>query len=234
MMPSPQAVTEIRIAEDRAFAQACGLEAQFLDIPCGSLLGYEPFDLARAGENMQRVGPSVVKALHSTAGFWNEGFRPWLFCPSGIGGHVDHAAICLAIIQNYAELSKVFRIGFYEDLHYAANAEARRFGIQRLRDAMGRRSIHRHVFPLDGCAAEKLNLIRLYPSQFLTPPWSIAQFTPAAETPGAPHEAIWSEETPGPCLPPERQNRNSEPSVPLLQTLRSEPPAPTSEANFLP
>ena len=216
MVPPAQAVTEIRISEDRAFARACGLDTQFLDIPCGSLLGYEPFNLARADENMRRVAQSVMEALRSTAGARTEGQRPWLFCPSGIGGHVDHVAVRMAIIQNYDELSKLYRVGFYEDLHYAADAEARKLGIQRLRDAMGHRSIHRHVFPLDNSVAEKLDLVRLYPSQFLTLPLSIARFTPAAETPGAPHEAIWSEETPGPILPSERPYRDSEPTPTLF------------------
>lgn len=213
MAPPAQAVTEMRISEDRAFARACGLDTQFLDNPCGSLLEYEPFDLARAEENMRRVAQSVMEALHSTAGGWTEGQRPWLFCPSGIGGHVDHVAVRMAIIQNYDELSKLYRVGFYEDLHYAADAEVRKLGIQRLRDAMGHRSIHRHVLPLDSFVAEKLDLVRLYPSQFLTLPLSIARFTPAAETAGAPHEAIWSEETPGPSLPCERLPQKQAPSI---------------------
>jgi hypothetical protein len=59
--------------------------------------------------------------------------------------------------------------------------------------------LRRHAWTLGAGVLRKLELIQLYASQFVDPPYSIERFTPATEAPAAPHEAIWSEEPAGPA-----------------------------------
>ena len=103
--PLARLVTETRMEEDRAFCRAGGLEARFLNIPCSSYLGYEPFVLGRVDENMQRIGEPMIDELRTLAMEGQYETRPWLFCAGGIGGHVDHMAIRTAVSKPYRALS---------------------------------------------------------------------------------------------------------------------------------
>jgi LmbE family N-acetylglucosaminyl deacetylase len=197
--PPADQVTRTRKAEDEAFAAACGLRARFLNMRCASLLGRGSRDLSWAGENADRIEPVLMKAVMNAAAR-SRGVRPWLFCPSGIGGHVDHVAIRMGVVRHLDRLNRYFRIAFYEDLHYASHPIVRSSGIARLLQDLPRRSFRRHVLPLGEGVAAKLALIRLYASQFLDPPQSIASFTPAMATSLPPHEAIWTEEPTGPDI----------------------------------
>jgi LmbE family N-acetylglucosaminyl deacetylase len=192
--PPAELVTKMRMEEDRAFCAACGLEPRFLEIPCGSYLGYRPFGLERAEENVRRIGPPMLEALLPPAVDANHGARPWLFCPAGVGGHVDHVAIRMVIAERYDELAAKYRVAFYEDLHYASAPLARRRGVQHLLEARFGKRLRRRVIPLAGKTARKLSLIQLYRSQFLELPISLAEFVPATRISSPPHEAIWTQE----------------------------------------
>ncbi len=192
--PSAELVTKMRMQEDRAFCEACGLEPRFLEIPCGSYLGYRPFGLERVEENARRIGPPMFEALLPPAPDAISGARPWLFCPAGVGGHVDHVAIRMAIAERYDELAAKYRVAFYEDLHYASKPMARRIGVQHLLKAPFGKRLRRRASPLGDVAAKKLSLLKLYRSQFLEPPISLAEFVPATRISSPPHEAIWTEE----------------------------------------
>ena len=124
----------------------------------------------------------------------SQGARLWLFCPSGIGGHVDHVAIRLVTVRHYDRLASLYRLAFYEDLPYASQPLARLTGLEQLLRGLHGRSLRRHAWPLADKADMKLSLIRLYKSQFLEPPPSLDSFTPAVESNLAPHEAVWIEE----------------------------------------
>lgn len=78
--------------------------------------------------------------------------RPWLFCPAGIGDHVDHVAVRTVIAGHLDALGHSYRVAFYEDLHYAADPEKRRLGPERA----CRRGRRANIVPLlvgDGRAA---------------------------------------------------------------------------------
>jgi LmbE family N-acetylglucosaminyl deacetylase len=192
--PPAELVTKMRVEEDRAFCDTCGLEPRFLEIPCGSYLGYRPFGLERVEENARRIGPHMLEALLTQTFDANHRTRHWLFCPAGVGGHVDHVAIRMVIAERSDELSEKYRVALYEDLHYASNPTARRAGVKRLLEAAFGKRLRRRPIPLCGRAAEKLSLIQLYRSQFLEQPVSLAEFLPATRIPSSPHEAIWTEE----------------------------------------
>jgi hypothetical protein len=179
--------------EDKAFATACKLEARFLDIPCASFLGHPSFDLSWLNQNTRRIALPLLNTLINAAGERRTRKRSWLFCPAAVGSHIDHAAVKLLVIQNYNLLSLYYRIGFYEDLHYASDATVRALGVDSLRKELRYQALSRYAFPFPECVLAKLTLISMYNSQFIVPP-SIDRFTPATETPIEPHEAIWSAE----------------------------------------
>jgi hypothetical protein len=184
--------------EDTAFTAACGLRAEFLQVMGASLLGRRPFDLGFADDNAKRIEAPLIGLLLQLAAERGQGVRPWLFCPSGIGGHVDHVAIRLVTAQHYDRLAPLYRLAFYEDLPYASQPRARLAGLAPLLRGLHGRSLRRHAWLLGDKAGIKLSLIRLYESQFLEPPSSFDSFTPAAESSLAPHEAVWTEELTGP------------------------------------
>jgi LmbE family N-acetylglucosaminyl deacetylase len=196
--PGSDQVTAIRMSEDIAFTTACGLRAEFLKAMGASLLGRRPFDLGFADDNAKRIEAPLIGLLLQLAAERGQGARPWLFCPSGIGGHVDHVAIRLVMAQHYDRLAPLYRLAFYEDLPYASQPRARLTGLAELLRGLHGRNLRRHAWPLADKAPIKLSLIRLYESQFLEPPLSLDSFTPAAGSSVAPHEAVWIEELAGP------------------------------------
>ncbi|WP_323740891.1 PIG-L family deacetylase [Caenimonas koreensis] len=188
-----RATTRIRIAEDASFAQRCGLVPQWLSFPDAFARGQPPFDAAPAGEVARQIAEVVMRAiLAPTIGRVTHP-RPWLFCPAGIGGHVDHLAVTTVVMDNIDRLSPLYRIAFYEDLHYASKADVRASGVTRLKELAGDRSLARRVIALADEAAQlsKMELVRLYPSQLTARIDSIEAYSPAVAPPAMPHEAVW-------------------------------------------
>lgn len=194
--PPPDQVTKIRMAEDRKFAAACGLQAWFLKAPCASAIGHGSFDLGWAEDNARRIETPLIQALMGFAAQGDPGTRSWLMCPSGIGSHVDHVALRLVVTRHFDTLSARYRLSFYEDLHYASDRQARQAGLDQLFQTLGDRKLSRQVLPLGDALEVKLRLLALYPSQFTELPRSIERFTPSVGTDTPPHEALWTTEIP--------------------------------------
>ena len=91
-------VTKVRIAEDRAFAEACGLNSQLLELRDAALFGHQPFDLGWVEENLQRIKLPVLNALLTPPPNMPLHGRPG-FCARGwnFSGHVDHVAIRMLV-----------------------------------------------------------------------------------------------------------------------------------------
>ncbi len=189
----PDIVTRTRIAEDHAFAAACGLDVRFLDFEDAAFMGRRVVDLTWAGENAKRIEATLMRALLQLASKRIPGERSWLFCPSGIGAHVDHVAISSVVARNLGQLAALYRIGFYEDLPYASDPKKRSEGLARLVEQLRGHTLRRLSLPIGDAVGRKLALIGLYRSQCGMHA-SAERFTPAAETESTPHEAIWIHE----------------------------------------
>jgi LmbE family N-acetylglucosaminyl deacetylase len=196
---SSDVATRTRMSEDRAFAAACNLEARFLELGCASFYGKPPFDLAGAGEKAAHTEAPLMQALLALAAAADAAARPWLFCPAGIGGHVDHVATLIVVGRNLDRIKCLYRLAFYEDLYYASDARARSAGLERLSRELPGCSLKRYAYPLGDGGTEKLKLLHFYPSQFEALPQSIERFTPADGSAVTPHEAIWTEDESGPA-----------------------------------
>jgi hypothetical protein len=187
-----RAVTRMRMEEDAEFAKACGLSASCLDFQGASDLGWSPFGSQHRAGNADRIEAALLRSLTGPTLGRTSTLRPWLFCPAGIGDHVDHVAVRTVIARHLDALGHSYRVAFYEDLHYAADPEKRRLGLSALADAVGGRILSRYWWPLGEQQRTKLSLIRIYRSQLTAQLNSIAAFTPAAEGQAGPHEAIWA------------------------------------------
>jgi hypothetical protein len=182
-------VTHIRRLEDQLFISRCRMKESELHWPEAPLRGYNPFDGQERKAELVKFGPQLLELLHAI-GRGRANRRPWLFCPMGIGDHRDHLLIRDIIVTYRPDLEALFKIGFYEDLHYASQSNRRTAGLVHFWAALGQRLI-RNALPLGERAPLKLTLIRSYASQFHTPPNSLDRFTPAIPD-TYPHEAVWA------------------------------------------
>ncbi len=193
---SNTAVTEIRRAEDATFAATCGLICEDLGLPEAPLRGREPMNAARAMDDVPAFASAILDAILNGADGNPPGERPWLFAPMALGGHIDHAIVLHIIGESRAAIEPHFRLAFYEDLPYAAHYEYRVDGLARFRRMFGLWNWRRHVLPLDGDEAAKLDLLGIYNSQHLEKPMEIGRFTPACRFPTPAHEALWIQASP--------------------------------------
>jgi LmbE family N-acetylglucosaminyl deacetylase len=184
------AVTALRQAEERRFAEVCGLALTQFDMPEAPLRGFQPTEHDKAAGQAVALGPEIVPKLLALGRERSAADRPWLFAPTAIGGHLDHVIVLLLIAANRTALERRFRLGFYEDLPYSVWHEARVEGLQRFRSLFGLLGWRRCSFPLGTEVPAKLDLMNLYESQHAKPP-EIAEYSPECRPPQPPHEAIW-------------------------------------------
>jgi hypothetical protein len=187
------ATTRQRLMEDAAFAQACGLSVNMLDYPDALARGQGAFDSAQYAGASQLIQGRLIAALMGPTVGRRPANRPWLFCPAGIGAHVDHLAVLSIVARGLRQLRTHCRVAFYEDLHYAANSIRRERGLEVLRRWLGGHELRRCSLVLDHRYQQesKLQLVGLYGSQLTPAIRSIRAYTPAVPGPAVPHEALW-------------------------------------------
>lgn len=190
-----QRITELRLAEDRAFAADCGLRPLYLRHADAGARGEKSFG-AVAPRHVAAIEQDLLRALLGPALGRATEHKSWLFCPAGVGGHVDHLTVLQVVANNLPILEQHYRIGFYEDLHYASDSHKRREGLSRLHRLLAGQVLSRVRLHLDVRAQEaKMKLVHLYPSQLAPFQRGIATFTPAVSHDGdvspQPHEALW-------------------------------------------
>lgn len=85
-----------------------------------------------------------------------------LFCPLGIGHHIDHAICRAAVLKLYNDLPVIF----YEDLPYANRISQQQIEthIKDLEQELGVSLLH-HIDGLLNCTIDKEQAVRLYRSQ---------------------------------------------------------------------
>ena len=183
--PSEDHVHATRDAEDRAFAARCGLER--IDLRCASpgLKHRSARDLTGLEEDIAQASALIVEELDRLAGAAG---RAFLFCPMGIGVHVNHRATTEIVLRNLARIRKSYDVCLYEDLPYAANLVRRISALARIKRRLG--GLERYVFVPSW--ETKRRLVELYPSQFQHFP-ALRDLSPAALSPRGLHEAFWAE-----------------------------------------
>jgi LmbE family N-acetylglucosaminyl deacetylase len=134
-------VTQIRHAEERLAASLLGSPLELMNLPEGPIRGhsFETVFSAATDERDAEVH-QAIKAYVFRLSKEREGIE-WRL-PMGIGNHIDHRIVRDASLEALQEAKvSTGRIGFYEDLPYAAKAEPsleqstvmRALGLRRVR-----------------------------------------------------------------------------------------------------
>jgi len=175
-------VSAIRAAEDRVFAERFGLEAVALGLEEPSLRGRRARDASGVDEDAGLLREPLRAVLDARTG---EGAA--IFCPAGIGGHVNHLATRLVAWEWAVARGRQAQLRFYEDLPYASRPHLRRRGLHALKAATARWRLQRYAWR---AGKEKEAVVHLYPTQ-IDPEWTMRRFSPFALWPPVRHEAVW-------------------------------------------
>lgn len=151
---------EIREAEDRAFSQRIGAKRITLGFPDTSVLKHTSQSEFITSFRDHRYTP-VKKEIEKVLLKENPDI---VFCPLGLGGHIDHRIVFHAIW--YQEIKTQAQIYFYEDLPYTAHLDLLTVEsiIQSKMDQKGR-AIY---FNITDFICQKEQGISLYKSQLET------------------------------------------------------------------
>jgi LmbE family N-acetylglucosaminyl deacetylase len=189
--PSADVVTRLRCEEDRRFAELSGLRVVDLGLEEPPMKGRTPFDQSGITDDRAALTGPLLECLITFEPAGDSDAPSVLFCPAAIGGHANHLAAMLTVIDALPTIERRFRVLFYEDLPYASSGSKRRAGLTRLFSLVEGRHPIRHAIPLGVDAPAKLDAVRLYRSQFSVLPESLRRFSPRTWLPMAPHEAVW-------------------------------------------
>ena len=183
-------VSEVRRREDERFAAMAGLTRINCGLDEAPVRGREPFDASFAREDTRRFAATIMDKIRSMT-VLPVGHSPGLYCPMGIGGHVDHLVVRNAVLENLVELRGLYAVNFYEDLPYASNPAARRAGLQDFFAQVSPWKPRRKAIRV-AAHDHKTSKLEIYASQFSSPPSLRQAFTPATNVPFHPmHEALW-------------------------------------------
>ncbi len=181
-------VTNIRAAEDTAFAEAVGLERIDLGRDEPPVRGRHPMGEGHVEEDVAQL-QGLLELLREKAAKLPA--PRLLFCPIGIGVHSNHLATLHYVLRNRVAIEADYTVVFYEDLPYATRHRARAKGLTDLMRLQRPRRPIRLEGPVDSAQmAEKLKLVGLYKTQLEVVPKD-RQLTPRARRPKGPHEAVW-------------------------------------------
>lgn len=175
-------VMVLRRAEDTAFSERHQLQRLDLGLDEPPVRKRSPWDLGGLADDIAQARAALTGLLEAVP----SGAR--IFCPAGIGGHVNHLAVRTLVIELLPALAGHAEVLFYEDLPYAASSRARRAGLRDLRAALSGRQLRRQAW---ASSAAKLDAVNCYPSQLAEPATSLRRFSPRTWWPIGRHEAVW-------------------------------------------
>lgn len=183
-------ITALRRKEDLYFAAKVGLHAVYCNLPEAPNRGHDPFDASCVDDDTAQYAAAIMDHIRTLFPM-TPGRAPTLYCPMGIGGHLDHLVVRKTVLDNLIELRGLYDVVFYEDLHYASNAAKRRQGLLDFFARVAPKKPWRKALPVKD-HQKKLELVGIYLSQIQYPPVKPLDFTPATRAPYNPmHEAVW-------------------------------------------
>lgn len=174
-------VMVLRRAEDTAFSERYRLKRHDVGLDEPPVRQRTPWDLGGLADDIEQARAPLTTLLGSLP----PGAR--IFCPAGIGGHVNHLAVRALVVELLPELVGRFEVLFYEDLPYAASRRKRRRGVADLLAALPGRRLRRQTWAAN---LHKLEAVNCYPSQ-LPKPALLRRYSPRTLWPIGAHEAVW-------------------------------------------
>lgn len=148
------AVTSIRRDEDLTYSALYGMRSYTLELPDASLRGYSSeTELLEVNDSAMFIGhadSTICQALSILD-------ADVVFCPGGIGNHVDHV-ICMRSVERWVRRSRCECL-YYQDLPYAASIGNR---YMAPRSAF---QVYRMDILISDALELKLSSLSAYPSQ---------------------------------------------------------------------
>ncbi len=185
-----RAVTRLRDAEDRQFADLSALTRHDLGLIDPPARGVRPFDTGHIRADVAELS-RPLRDLLSTIRAREPGRPLRLFCPMAIGAHRNHLATLLAVRENLAWLSGFCHVLLYEDLPYASDSVQRQAGVRRAMTLFEGRFRERIALKLSEASfSQKMERVAIYASQHAGVPDPV-RFSPSASRVQGPHEAWW-------------------------------------------
>ena len=183
-----ETISDIRRTEDRLFAAKVNVSARHCGLDDAPLRGRDPFGAYDLTQDTETLGRPILSSILNCRK--DDAQAGAIFCPMGIGRHVDHIITRDVILNHYTSLNTTFSICFYEDLYYASSHNARVDGILAFFQRIYPRRAARLASPV-AAIRPKLDLIRIYESQFEALPLALDEFSPNIGAPSPTHEAVW-------------------------------------------
>lgn len=112
-MESISEISTARKKENDLYCERFNIESISLDFFDCSCRGYDDDSELAANPNEDEIFSEVQNELNQTLSQTN---YDWLFCPLGVGNHIDHQIVLSIVLKQYSKLGATF---FYEDLPYA-------------------------------------------------------------------------------------------------------------------
>ena len=179
-------VARLRDAEDRAFAERCGLRRTALGGAEPGFFGRRPNAIEFVGQDIDTMQAPLMDALRARAPA--HGTRAYLLVPLAVGRHVNHHAVHAIVAGHRQELEPHFHLCFYEDLPYANDPLQRAPRVRAFTGDARWSGWQRGVYSPGW--ASKQALVSLYATQ-LKREAARWKFRPASLWPWAVHEALW-------------------------------------------
>ncbi len=108
-------VTSIRRQEDLTYSAVCAMRSHILELPDASLRGYSSDTELRDGQDSAVFIQRATSAICQSLSLFD---AEVVFCPGGIGNHVDHV-ICMRSVERWVRRSRCEFL-YYQDLPYGA------------------------------------------------------------------------------------------------------------------
>ncbi|KAA5835062.1 hypothetical protein F1721_09690 [Saccharopolyspora hirsuta] len=149
------ALSEVRVAEDRRYCAERAIDHSFLDFADASLRGYDDEQelLARAEDDplADEVAGKLAEVVRGVA-------PDLVIAPAAVGNHIDHLLVHLAV----RALDGDHRTLYYEDIPYSAH-HALKTVERELREVRGLRPFR--TFDISAVIESKVEGMRVYRSQ---------------------------------------------------------------------
>ncbi len=158
----------MRNEEDAKFARFCNLTRHDLRMSDSSVYGLDPYNLENLDNQAAVLAEVLIPCLVELYQLDQDNI---LYCPMGVGGHRDHLATLMAILNNKIFLQKKMRLLFYFDLPYSSIEHQQKVGLQRFMNISKSTKIFGYSKLLTSFESEvKLKMINFYMSQHVSVP----------------------------------------------------------------
>ena len=157
------AVSEVRKNEEMDFIKKNKLKYKIMNLKDSRMYG-SPFSRYHEIPINKELEKELLKTIHEL-NLKNK--IDTLFCPLGVGKHLDHLQLFLIIQKHYRKLKKEFNVVFYAEIPYIFYQNNLRNRVNYLKHWLHINHIRSHRYTLTNTEVMlKIKQLKIYKSQF--------------------------------------------------------------------